>query len=389
MSRFCFRVSIALLICLPFLIPFEAFRNTELQGLILILAGVFAWISLLWQGDVIALTRLQTALLGIFVVCNLISLLVNPHKVYDLLGAPYLRLGTAGFLACVGCGLLLRQLPTSRLIKYLYLIISMSIWLSLPYNWLKFHNLLRIGGVFSQADVFAGCGLLLGMEALRRYPQRQALILGNQLLLTVVLILSETRAVILLVFILGLIWLIRHHPSAVVKQVTLGICLCLVIGLLGSYHFTANRLNNPSAAINSLRYRLDLQTAALQATTHKPLEGYGAGNVADALDCKTLASTRLQATCHEGYFFNSSHNIFLDRILAFGWLGGSVFLALVLLAVYRQLRVTGEYSILGYLVVLIAGYYCTNVTSITLELLLWILLIKLFSLQTDHDLAKK
>ena len=84
----------------------------------------------------------------------------------------------------------------------------------------------------------------------------------------------------------------------------------------------------------------------------------------------------MQTTCRQGYFFNSSHNIFIDRVLAIGWLGGLAFLAIVMLAIYRGLRGKQELWVLGYAVALIGFYYLTNVTSVTLELLLWVLLMR-------------
>jgi O-antigen ligase len=89
-----------------------------------------------------------------------------------------------------------------------------------------------------------------------------------------------------------------------------------------------------------------------------------------------LQSPALQKTCHQGYFFNSSHNIFIDRFLAVGWLGGLAFLALAVLAIYKALRAQPEVRIVGWALLLIACYYLTNVTNVTLELLLWVLILR-------------
>jgi hypothetical protein len=101
-----------------------------------------------------------------------------------------------------------------------------------------------------------------------------------------------------------------------------------------------------------------------------------AGNLADALNCSRLAGKQLKATCKQGYFFNSSHNIYIDRALGIGWLGALAYIAIIVLAIRKGLRVKPESKIFAYGALLIGLYYLTNVTSLTLELLFWILLMR-------------
>jgi O-antigen ligase len=330
---------------------------------------------------------LDRTLLGIFAACCLVSLLVNPHLGYDFFGAPYIRLGTAGLLSCVGVGLLLTTIPRKRLLTGLYLIILALSVVSVPYSWWHFHSLLRVGGVFSQADImacFIGCGLLLGIEMLHLYQRRRNVLLGAQLFWAVLLLLTQTRAVLLLVIVLGLVWESRRQRGHKFKRVALyGAAALLLLG--GLHYFTPGRLTNTAYASESIHYRLTLQGYALKASRQKPVWGYGPGNLADALSCPRLTSPLLQKTCSKGYFFNSSHNIFIDRVLAIGWPGELSYLALVLLAIYRGLRGRPETRIFGYAVVLVGCYYLTNVTSVTLELLLWILMAQCLRLpKTSH-----
>jgi O-antigen ligase len=145
-------------------------------------------------------------------------------------------------------------------------------------------------------------------------------------------------------------------------------------------HYVApGRLTNAGYAEQSIHYRLSLQDYALKASGRKPFLGYGPGNLADALRCPWLPAGPLQTTCHQGYFFNSSHNIFIDRILAIGWLGGLAYLGIVILAIYRGIRSKKEVRSMGYGLLLIGCYYLTNVTSLTLELLLWVLVVQCLS----------
>jgi O-antigen ligase len=150
----------------------------------------------------------------------------------------------------------------------------------------------------------------------------------------------------------------------------------------GLHLFGPARLTNTAYASTSIGYRADLQTYGLRASYHKAWFGYGPGNLADALNCSGLHAAPLQATCRQGYFFNSSHNVFLDRVLAVGWPGGVAFLLFVLTSLGKGLRAPGPARPMVYAALLIACYYLTNVTSVTLELLFWILLLSLGPTQT-------
>ena len=387
----CRNASLVLAGCLAFLVPFNPARNIDLQGLLLVVSGGFAWCALLlgYRQMFKSLSRLDSVLLGIFAAFCLVSLAANPHLGYDFFGAPYIRLGTGSLLACVGIGLLLTTIQRQRLLTWLYVMILGLSVVSVPYSWWHFHSLLRIGGVFAQADIlacFVGCGLLFGLEMLSLYPLRRNILLSVQLFWAILLVLTQTRAVLLIVIILCLLWELQKLRGDKFKRVALyGVTALLLLG--GLHYFIPNRLTNTAYASESIHYRLTLQSYALKVSEQKPVWGYGPGNLADALSCPRLPAGALQTTCHQGYFFNSSHNIFIDRVLAIGWLGGLAFLGVVILAIYRSLGGKRIVRTLGYAVILISCYYLTNVTSVTLELLLWVLLLQCLAVspKDNHD----
>jgi O-antigen ligase len=364
---------------LSFLVPFDSGRNIDMQGLVLLLVGIFSWITIALQWHIIfqGQPKRVTLLLLAFIIPLLISLLVNPHKTYGLLGAPYIRLGATGFLACIGGGLLLRTIRAERLMVWLYgILLSVSLT-AIPYNVLRFHSIGRIGGVFAQADILgigSACGFLIGLALLGTYPHLKKYLIVGQASLLLVLFLTQTRAAL---FLLGLVILVKLVTE---RRLTIKTCVLYgaisVVTISGLGLLSLQRLTNLSYANESLRYRLSLQGYAIEATLHKPLVGYGPGNVADALACPTLHTAQLQQTCREGYFFNSSHDIFIDRILAIGWIGGLSFVTLTILLVFIGLRRPSEDTMFAYCALLIAGYYVTNVTNIEVELLLWICLLR-------------
>jgi O-antigen ligase len=368
-------LSLALAAVLPFVVPFDPSRNIDAQGLLLLLAGASAWIALIIEGNLKFKSAALKWSIILFIVACILSFLFNPHKSYDLLGSPYIRLGSAGLIACVGIGLLTARLKVRQLQLTLYAICLLLAVSSVPYSWLRIHTLYRPGGVFSQADILAvymGVGLLIGLKLWEEFKDRQKIVLLCQLLLGLALILSSTRSVLILIVILAPLWLNYYVKSWTIKRwLSYLVVMALLFGLLATFYH--GRLDNIKYASQSLSYRYDLQSEALDSFKSKPILGYGAGNLADALSCSKLKDIPLQKTCHQNFFFNSSHDIFLDRFLGLGLIGGLAYLCMVVILLKKSL-VTPKASILGFAGLLVAFYYLSNVTSVTLEVLFMVLL---------------
>lgn len=380
--RICANISLILCLSLPLLIPFGADKNIEMQGLILIVAGIFAWLSLLPTiGQSLKIIGIfEKSLLFIFILSLILSLVVTPNLGYNFFGAPHIRLGVAGLLACIGCGLLVQRIRHKQLISSLYVLIVGATLISYPYCLIRHVPLTRFGGIFAQPDilgVFLGCGILIGayMSLQAEYRRFRLYITLSQIILFGSLLLTQTRAAILLVVVLLVFWYTLHNK----KISIIHFIGCLVFAgllLVAGNSLVPSRLKDLSYVSTSANYRLLLQVEALSASWNRPVFGYGPGNLADALDCQRLSASQLQETCSEGYFFNSSHNIYLDRILAFGWIGGLAFLLLVATAVFRGLQGGSKVQIYAFCLMLVALYYFTNVTGIILELLLWIFIFR-------------
>ena len=370
--------SLALLACLPFLLFYDTSRNIDMQGLILLVAGALAWLAILLEYRLYfkRWNRINLILLGIFCGFSLLSSFLNPHISESLIGSPLLRLGGLGLLACVGSGLLLSNFDAKKIIIWTYLLILAVGIFSIPFSLINFHTLIRAGGVFAQADVLGvmfGCGLILGAWILREYSERNKLLIASQTVLLALLILTETRSVILILTIL--MPLVYYSIFRSWNIAFLGAyLLILVFGYLALTTYLPSRLTDRGYAHDSIVYRYDLAKSAVKASAKQPLIGYGPGNIAEGLKCSGLKYRELRQTCAEGYYFNSSHNIFLDRVLGIGWLGGLAYLAIIILALRNGLASSKEIRVMAFCLVLIVAYYLTNVTSLALELLLWVLL---------------
>lgn len=375
------KLTVAFVCCLPFLAPFGgASRNADMQGIVLLLAGLAGWISILLRPDGAAkgLRSIMGVAVAVFLLSCVLSTAINPHLSYDLWGAPYIRLGVAGFFACLGCGLALRQVPARQFCSWLFVVVLLLAVVAIPYSWWHLHSLTRLGGLFSQADIFAvflGCGLLAGLQMTEYHKRFRPYIIACQILFFVLLLLTSTRFVLGAVLVLLPLCMQQLRGWWTTGR-WIAYLAAVAVLLIGVRMALPARVTDIGYAGQSVQYRVDLQVAALRSARQKPALGYGPGNLADALDCSKFSAADLQATCRQHYFFNSSHDIYLDRMLAVGWLGGLAFLGFIAVGIYGDIRARRDRLIIGYLILLIGFYYATNVTSLTLELLLWVLLLR-------------
>jgi O-antigen ligase len=381
-TRICRQSSTALIVCLPFLALFDGSRNLKLQGLLLLVAAVLAIPGLVRHHP--PLDKKIVVLLVIYAGFCLLSSLRGDRLADNLFGPASSHLGILILLACLICGLSLLQYSRRRKIVALYAVLSAVGYLSVPYSFLRFHTLERISGLPSQ-PVVLGCllavGFVLGLYLFATNQKYRLLIFSNQLALFGLLLVTQTRAAIgltLAATVYCYFWLGR--PAGLTKKLIIPaavVCLALF-----SLAYLPGRLHNSGYAAASIDYRFHLAEAAVSTSTNQPIVGYGVANIPAALDCQRLAAADLQQTCRDGYTFNSSHNIYLDRIIAIGWLGGIAYLGLVTICIYRGFRGNREAKLLSLAALVIALYYLTNITSVALELLFWVLLLAAAQPQT-------
>lgn len=371
--------NVLLLVCiLPFLVPFGLTRNIGLQGLVVTLTGLLAWFAVWLRKP--KLPAFVTGALITYVAFCLLSLIGRFSQV-NLLGGALMRLGSLELISCVGIGLCLRQIDYTQLLRWLYISLATLGVISLPYSIHQAHHLVRIGGLLHQPDFLAvvlAVGFLLGIALWRHSSRRWRLLITlAQAYLLVTIFLTQTRAVILILFLVLLICLWQEvgiSRRTAIGTVILG--LVLLAGSLGMRHVTDGRLTDESFASESISYRLDLQSYGVKAALHKPILGYGAYGVTTALACSTLHADALLKTCQSHYYFDSSHNIYLDRFLELGWLGGISFVILVAGLLWYGFRRPSKVSMFAYGALVIALYYFTNVSGLEIETVFWIMLFR-------------
>lgn len=366
---------------LPLLSPFDLERTIDVQALIVVLSGMLGWAVVVLARGELRLPRWAVITIALYCLGCLGSLLANPLGV-NVVGGFLSHIGVPVLLASVGIGLALANLELRMIVSYLYISALALAVLSLKFVPNAITQHVRLSGNFHQADflaVYMAVGLLLGFAAWQLYPKLRRFIIIGQLLLLGILLLTGSRAVLGVFVLICLFSVVKARVSTkrlavIAPALVLGVVLCGIVAhaVLGS------RYTDATAAHQDLHYRFDLQHFALRATLHKPLFGYGPGNLVQPLSCPSLTSQELQETCAKGFYFDSSHNVFLDRILAIGWLGGLSFAVFVMLTLYKGLRANGLDRYFGYTALLIAAYYLTNPTNLEIEAVLWISLLRAF-----------
>ncbi|HEY4964067.1 MAG TPA: O-antigen ligase family protein [Candidatus Saccharimonadales bacterium] len=398
LATVCKYSAVSLVCLLPFLVPFTPNNNIDLQAYILIIAGLLAAISLLIKPvNIIKLySKSSCVLVGVVLASYLLSSLTTSHLGYNLFGAPYFRFGLLGLISVILLALLINQSAKTKLSLYLFIYLCLLNLLAIPYTLYRLQSLYRFGGFYSQADLMAmmlGLNIVFGLDLIIKAKTKMHRLLIEMICLALFLelVLTQTRTVIYLVIIIGLIWYFIQFGLKIKKQ-ALFFGLAVIAIFISTNYLVANtaRLTSVDYAKDSISYRLNLQQDTAGQSLKKPLTGWGPGNIADAVNCKYLNQPELKKTCAQNFFFNSSHNIYLDHILMVGFIGGLAYLIFIVFNLYKSLKTGVKNNIFWFSSLLIGAYYLTNVTNIELETLFWISILAMILTTTKAaSLAKK
>ena len=358
-----------------FLAPFNnPYQDIDLQVSMVLVCGVGAALYLLVTRYRLLSHRpnLNQLLVLAFCVCCIMTLL-HKRTSLDLLGFEGVRLGFLELMSCITVGWVLSFMPAKQYLRaFYYSTVLLSIF-SIGYDTVTNHSVWRLGGPIYQADILAvylGAGFLIGLYFLHR--KRNSLILAAETLLGCTILLTETRIVIYTLVVLGTYLLVIRNKRRWKMAAGCALALLLIAMLL-----VGSRVTNVGYADASVVYRGDLVVTAFHDIRHEPLFGYGQGSLYTVLACHSMFEPKLLATCRQGYGFTSSHNIFLDKTLELGLLGGVLYFVIYV----RALLTSRPDWLWRYLLLLIGVYYLTNVSDVALELLYWCVVIRV--MRTD------
>lgn len=373
------------LVCLlPFVGVLGLRRGSFVQLVLILIAATTAATRLIYKKNrKLNFPKLAKYLLSVYGVFIFISLVIyrNANSWFGYFHDKIDSTGSLALLAIICVALMLYSVNQTRIIKYLYIsIIGLSI--SGLVQQIESHSLIRIGGLLHQPDllsIYMALGLILGTILYVKLPKYKYYIIAGQILLLAVLVLTQTRATLILTLLIFALIILRSRLRLNLKIIYLALLItCSALIFIFSSTIVSSRLSSVSYATSSIKYRGDLQAYALNESASSPIYGYGGGNLKSALPCSRVKSLDLMQTCSQGYYFSSSHNIFLDRILQYGWIGGLSYLGFIAYSLYLGLWSKGVTRYFAYCALLISVYYLTNVTSLGVEALLWLFLLQLY-----------
>lgn len=343
-----------------------------------IIAGVLALFYLLrYHSSDLKKLPLRWPLLALIMLVGLNAF--KFHSSMNLEGVFYDPTGSLVLTSIVLLGLLAAQQSRSFILWLIYIFAVIVGIDSYPVAFFSSHGFSRFFGIFEQSDVLAeivGLGLLLNAYFYTKFVQHKyrTAFFGIEAMLAGVLYLSGTRFVIVSTIVLSLVlfWYLKAYR----KEVAFLYTGAAVMFLIFSFTIHVTRITGVADYGNSVSYRLDLQNISLKQVPSLPLLGAGVGNIENVIPCQKLLSVQaLRKTCADGFVFSSSHNIFLDRVLQFGVIAGSLYVLVIGWAIARNLgkKWSAEVMMLCLLALSICLYFLSNVALPEVEILLWML----------------
>lgn len=363
--------------------PFsDHIKDAQLKLIILIVIGAYSWIRILF----FRLQKIRWGFASYLIAAFVVLLIIvgfSSSGSKNILGIYYSQISVVPLLAIIGIAVNSSFLKPEFIARAVFASSALVAFLAFPYDMLRYHELVigRLNGTLVQSNILAvyiGTGLIIGFYWLvnNTYKDRKYLLIAAEAYMLFMIVLTQTRFIVMLLGLMALTYFVFTAKKD--KKIVIAAVATLLF-VVGSVAIVNNRQIGPAAIDNSISYRLHLQSKALSGDSIKIIQTNGTDKLMNKLDCKNLRNSNdLSKTCNYGFVFTSYHNQFLDRTVQFGWLTGLIYTVLTvfgLVEFYRQRR-NKLFVALGSAFLLILLYYFTNITSIELELLLWLLLAK-------------
>ncbi|NDC22271.1 hypothetical protein EBZ57_02780 [bacterium] len=368
---------------LSLLMPFaDQNKDFNIKLILLLVIGAYSWISFVaskiqkikWN----YLTYLITAL-----VLLLITIAIYSRGTINLFGAFYSPISALSLLAIIGLALNTSFQKPEFIARAIFFVTALVAFLAFPYDIWRYHGLAagRVSGTIAQSNslaVYISAGLIIGFYWLvsGTYKNKKYLLIAVEAYMLFMTILTQTRFVIVLLGLMALTYFVLRIKEG--KKIIF-IALATLLFAFGSIFVVNNRQINQSALEKGVNYRLHLQATAFSGEPIRAVQVNGTNKLLKKLECNNLNSSNdLVLTCFQGFIFSSYHNQYLDRLVQFGWIFGLGYFLLIsygVTSIFEQ-RHQAILLTLGCAFLLTALYYFTNVTTIEIEILLWILLLQ-------------
>lgn len=293
-----------------------------------------------WREYLHKSNRLFVSGLVLFILLSLITfgVLFNPNN--SLLGGEGYRLGYLVLISAIAVGMSAKLIINRQGLIWFYIGSLVMLVVSIYFHFGIFHSFGRLAWPIILSNNLAlmlAAAFMAGIYLVGR--SNWWIIVPGQVLLLIGIVLTQSRAVLLITIVLGGMYLFkRYSKKSAQKNHRYYILSLLVIGFVSAFiflRFAPPRLKSPNYLITSVIYRLELQKRGLELALIKPLTGIGPDAVKFYFSHDINYGALLESTVKKGYKFMSVHSIYLDKFIEYGLLVGLIFCALVARAIKR------------------------------------------------------
>ncbi len=333
-----------------------------------------------WRQYIQKSNRLATAGLTIFALLSLITLWTSFNPNNSLLGGESYRLGYLALIGAMIVGLSAKQIVSRRRLAWYYCGSLVMLAASLVFSAAATHLAGRLTWPILLSNNLAltlAVAFTIGIYLVRRSNWR--IIMLGQIFLLIGIVLTQSRAVLALTIVIGGVYFIgRYGKTLNHKSIRRYILLAAVIVIIFLV-LAPIRLKSPHYFAASVIYRLGLQKRGLEMTVVKPLTGLGPDAIKHYFSLGTNYGTDIVETMKSGYQFMSVHNIYLDKLIEYGFLAGWLFIGLTIRALKSGSRYLDESLTAAVMAIfgLLCCYGLVDFFSIETTVLFWLGLIYL------------
>lgn len=341
-SRILLLVLIVPLISLPSAIAQHSslLRATLLWCLGIVCLAHYFYMPILFRGQ---------RLIILITILLLVGALLSGEAASRLSGDPNDWFGIASVLSSIAIGLVVAPVVPSKFFKFCFYI---STVLAAAVIALEIPIILsggRVQGLVGQSSLSA---TMLGVGILSSYfylqsVQRTWWHYGSVGLLCVTLLLTGARSAIMplaLGCIILVIYYIVKDRKAFFALISgrRQLILAMVVSLGVLFALIApGRVKNIEYFGDSVEYRAQLLQYGLGRLQTMPMWGYGPGGI-EELGPKDLPGLLAESFSDEGATIASTHNVFLDFLLEYGWFAALLFVCVCAFALFRGLTSHGN-----------------------------------------------
>ena len=345
-----------------------------------------------WYEYVRSSSRLFTGGLAAFVILSLMALLLSYGSTHSLLGGEGYRLGYLALISAVAVGLSAKQIISRKNLIWYYAGSLVMLIVSLSYYFVILRLPSRLAWPITLSNNLAlllAVAFMIGIYITNRSNWR--IIVMGQIFLLVGILLTQSRAVLLLTIAVGGAYLVSRYGKKLVRRnhrhyswLMLGMVIILTLIFLW---LAPTRLKSSNYFKTSLLYRLELQKHGLEMTLIKPLTGIGPDAVQFYFDDGISYGMHLEATMKQGYKFMSTHSIYLDKFIEYGLITGLIFCSLIVRALWLGYKHSSRQlgAITSVVFVLFCLYGLVDFFSLETMVLFWLglLYLNISSLTAD------